>query len=391
VLRVVLVAVALTPALGCGDEYRYFDASVVHDAGLDDEGVPDGGGVPVSALFTVAGCDQLSFDTEGRPRCVAARQRPLTFVPLGIGVSAVAWSFPGGAPLSSTLLTPEASWDQLGSYTVSLAAGGGGGTALGNGSIVITAGGAGSACAADRDCDGTQGLSCLCGAGVACPAELSAGLCARRCETGPCAPGEVCIDLARGGVAASDGGMGDGGAADPFRVRLCLPGCTSSATCRTGLACLQLPEVAPGAPLAAPYTWTQACFAPVLADVGAACVAPDGTLDDSRCSTGHCEGLGARGLCTDACDGMAPCPQGAVCATMPGLGPRCLLRCTAGQDCGDPLLSCQGAGVGGLGFALPSGEPGTTLLCAEKRCNVPADCAPSGQCKTVGGAQFCVR
>jgi len=386
-----LLALCVVAAAACGDDYRDFDASVPHDAGVDDEGVPGEGGVPIRALFTIAGCDQLEFDMDARPKCTAPRQRPLTFVPLGVGVSTVVWTFASGSPPSSTLLTPEASWTQLGAYSVSLAAAGGGGTALGNGTVQIVPGGAGSACSADEDCDGSVGLSCLCGAGSGCPAELAAGLCARRCETTSCAPGEACVDLARGGVAPVDGGAGgDGGATDAFRVRLCLPTCSTSATCRTGLSCLPLPEVAPGAALGAPYTWVRACFAPVLGEVGDACAAPDGTLEGSRCSTGRCEALGARGVCTDSCDVGAPCPDTAACVTMPSIGPRCLRRCTAGEDCGDPLMQCEGPGAGGLGFSLPPTEPPTTLLCAAKRCTQPSDCAPAGTCKTVGGAQFCV-
>jgi hypothetical protein len=322
---------------------------------------------------------------------VTQRERPLTFVPLGVGVSTVVWTFPSGTPPSSTLLTPEASWSQLGMFTVSLAAAGGGGTALGTGTVIVAAGGAGAPCAADEDCDGSVGLTCLCGAGTVCPATLAAGLCLRRCETNACAPGEACIDLARGGSALPDGGVGDGGAADAFRVRACLPSCASAATCRVGFDCRSLPEVAPGAPPGASYSWTQACFAPVLGDVGAACADPDGTPDGSRCLTGHCEALGARGVCTDVCDADSPCPSYAACATMPSLGARCLPRCAAGADCGDPLLACQGAGGGGLGFSLPAGEPAATMLCSVKRCTTPADCAPAGNCTVVGGGKFCVR
>jgi hypothetical protein len=393
VVRVAPALLVLACLGACGDDYVDFDASTAHDLGSDDEGVPSEGGVPLRAVFTVTGCDKLEFDAESHPQCTAPRQRPLTFVPLGVGVSTVVWSFPGGAPSSSTLLTPEASWAQLGDYTVSLAAGGGGGTALGSGIIHIVPGGSGSACTGDQDCDSAAGLSCLCGEGSGCPAQLASGVCVRRCETASCQAGEACVDLARGGVAPGDGGVngGDGGATDAFRVRACLRTCASTSSCRAGLACLELPSVSAGAPLAAPYTWVKACFAPVLGEVGASCAAPDGSLDDSRCLTGHCQPLGARGVCTDACDDGSPCPSTAVCAMLPSTGPLCLRRCTAGEDCGDPLTACSGPGAGGLGYALPPGEPMSTLLCAEKRCSLPADCAPAGTCSNLGGASFCVK
>ncbi len=373
----------------CGDDFVDFDASTPSDAGVPNDDAGAEGGVPVRAVFTVSGCDHLDFDLDARPRCTAPRGRPLTFVPLGVGVDTVVWTFPGATPSSSTILTPEARWAALGSYTVSLASGGGGATALGTGFVQIAAGGAGAACGGDVDCDASLGLTCLCGDGAGCPAPLSAGLCARRCESVACAPGEVCADLTRGGAALADGGAGDGGADEAFRARVCLPACTADASCRSGLSCLELPVVAPGAPAGGPYGWASACFAPVAGEVGAPCRAPGGLPDGSRCLSGQCEALGARGVCSASCAGMA-CPAGTACATVPQLGARCLARCAAGDDCHDPLMACQPAGAGGLGYSLPPAEPVGTTLCTPKRCALAADCAPAGQCSDVGGAKFCV-
>jgi len=151
-----------------------------------------------------------------------------------------------------------------------------------------------------------------------------------------------------------------------------------------------LPTVAPGAAPQADYVWTEACFADALSDTGAACRDAYGNLDGTSCLTGRCEAFGARGLCTDECDAERPCPDHAACATLPSVGARCLSRCAMGEACGDPLLACQLGGAGGLGYSLSSSEPASTTLCAPKRCTLPADCAPSGTCASVGGALFCI-
>ncbi len=51
-----------------------------------------------------------------RPICTASPPgRPLTFIPLGLGVEAVVWTFPGGDSRElSTELTPEVNWAQPG-------------------------------------------------------------------------------------------------------------------------------------------------------------------------------------------------------------------------------------------------------------------------------------
>jgi hypothetical protein len=384
----ILLACSLAPVFGggCGDDFRDFDASTPYDAGVHDEGAGVDGGIPVGAVFTIVGCDHLSFDAGAHAICTTTRGRPLSFVPLAAGVDAVMWMFPSANPSSSTLLTPEASWPSAGTFTVTLTAGGGGGAAIGTGQVHVVLGGAGATCNLDADCDGAAGYTCLCGDGAACPAALSAGLCVRHCEATSCAVGEVCVDLTRGGSGTSDGGVGDGGAGDPYRAHLCLPACMSDATCRTGLACLELPTATSGSS----FAWARACFASVLGGVGAPCLTDAGVPDGSRCLSGHCEVLGARGMCTLACDSSDPCPDSAVCSTMPSVGPRCLPRC-AGTTCDDPLLACQGAGAGGLGFSLPIWEPPDTKLCAPKRCATSAECAPAGTCASVGGGLFCVR
>jgi hypothetical protein len=376
----------------CGDDYVDFDASVPKDAGGDDQGASVDGGIPVGARFTVVGCDTLVFDDAARPLCTTSRNRALTFIALGAGVQSLVWTFPGGTPPSSTLASPEVSWAAIGNYAVTLATAGGGGTALGDGSIKVVAVGAGGPCSSDGDCDTNAGLTCLCPAGSDCPAGLAAGLCARRCEDAPCIAGEVCANLTLGGAAASlDGGSSsDGGANDVFRVRVCLASCGSTADCRTGFSCDEIPVNAAGSLPDAPYHWELACFASVLRPVGAACRDIDGSPNGSSCLTGLCEPLGAKGVCSEICDDAHPCPSHAVCATLPSVGARCLAKCTDTSDCDDPRMACLGAGAGGLGFALPAGVAPTTTLCAPKRCSGNAECGAAGTCQTVDGADFCL-
>ncbi len=385
---VVATCVSAVAVAACGDDYRDFDASVLRDAGVLDQGVSTEGGIPVGARFTIVGCDALTFDDAARPLCTTSRDRLLTFIPFGTGAQNVVWTFPSGSPSSSTLSSPEVRWSKLGSYTVSLAVGGGGGTALGEGAVKVVAVNAGAACVSDDDCDQSTGLRCLCPAGSGCPGALAAGVCARRCEGTPCSAGEICADLTLGGTAGvADGGANaDGGASDAYRVRLCLPSCVSSGECRAGFTCAERPVGSS----ATGYTWQSACFASVLGPIGAACRDVDGAPDNARCITGLCEPLGARGVCSEDCDDDHPCPSHAVCANVPSQGQRCLARCATSAACDDARMACLAPGPGGLGFTLPTGVPPTTTLCSPKRCVVGADCGSAGTCQAVSGASFCL-
>ncbi|MEO6954944.1 MAG: hypothetical protein ABI321_24305 [Polyangia bacterium] len=391
-MRTLLLTLVFLAATSCSSGFAEFDASVQRDAGIPDEGTLLDGGIPVAAIFTITGCDSLTFDVEARPSCIAGPHRALMFVPLGPGVQAFVWTLPGGDPATSALPSPTVSWSAVGTYAVMLATGGSGGSALSSGTVKIVEGAAGAPCLAPDDCDATLGLTCLCSAEQGCPAGLSAGLCVRLCETTSCHFGEACIDLARGGTSSDvDGGVPDGGVEGGFRVHACLPSCSTSATCRTGFSCRTLPQVAVGADEHAPYSWTQACFAEVLGDVGDSCDDVDGNPDPGQCLTGRCDPLGADGLCTEACSTDDPCPDSAACVAIPVIGSRCLLRCESASDCVDPLLTCQGPGVGGLGYTLPSSEATTTTLCSPKRCTSDTDCAPAGSCVSSGGTLFCAR
>lgn len=378
----------------CQSGFQEFDASTPHDAGVPDEGTLLDGGVPVAAVFTIAGCDQLLFDSAGHPTCKAGPHRALTFIPLGPGVQTLVWTLPSVDPATSTLVSPTVSWSEDGTFAVTLATGGSGGSALSSGTVHIVAGAAGAACLEPSDCDATLGLTCLCSAEQGCPAGLAAGFCVRPCEATSCAFGEVCVDLTRGtdGLGGGlDAGIPDGGVTGGFRIHACLPACNTTAACRLGLACRDLPQVAVGATEDEPYTWTRACFADVPSGVGDGCDDVDGHPDPTQCLTGRCEPLGADGLCTEVCGVAQPCPGSAACVTLPGVGSRCLLRCQTESECADPLLACQGPGSGALGFTLPSTEPASTTLCSPKRCTAAVDCAPAGSCVNLGGAEFCAK
>ena len=391
-LATILLVLGALGVPGCQSGFHEFDASTAHDEGVPDEGVLLDGGVPVAAVFTITGCDQLVFDTAGRPTCKAGPHRALTFVPLGPGVQTLVWTLPGGDPATSALVSPTVTWSADGTYAVMLATGGSGGSAVSSGTVNIVAGAAGAACLGPSDCDATLGLTCLCSAEQGCPAGLAAGFCVRPCAMTSCAFGEVCIDLSRGPKGADvDGGVPDGGVDGGYRIHACLPACTTSASCRLGLSCRSLPQVAVGATEDEPYAWARACFAEVPGAVGESCDDVDGIPEPGQCITGRCEPLGADGVCTDVCGADQPCPDSAACVTIPSVGPRCLLRCQTESDCSDPLLACQGPGPGGLGFSLSSSEPASTTLCSPKRCTGVADCTPAGTCVSLGGGQFCAK
>jgi hypothetical protein len=262
--------------------------------------------------------------------------------------------------------------------------------------VVVTTGATGSPCLDDIDCDGANGLSCICKTGEAgCVGALSIGFCSRICGGDVCNAGEVCVDLTRGG-AYTPGFDGDAGArADVWRRALCLPSCAVSSDCRTGFSCRQLPVLPPGGASGGVYSWQNGCFANVLGDDGASCFDAAGSPQPSACLSGRCDSYGARGLCSSDCMTSSDCPATAACATYNGAPAQhaCLVRCDAMHLCtSDPLLDCEAANqVGGLGFSITPTEPTTDRYCAPLRCSMASQCAPSGTCTAMGGGSFCIR
>lgn len=399
---------ALVIAVGCGNNAVTLDGGGALDmSAASDLGAPFDGGGLIHGAFSIAGCAQF-IDAPTGPECRGPAPLELTFVPLLEGVNSSLWTFAGGDPATSRALNPVVRFTRPGTYVVTLAAGGPGGTTTASGSVVVTAGGPGAACDSDAECDVLLGLTCRCARG-ACPAGLGVGLCTRSCTGGGCGPLAHCADLTRGlpAPAPTDGGapgpvdagllpdggeFPDGGAAGPsWRDALCLPGCSSDLDCRSGLRCRELPVLDAGAVAGGAYTFRRACFADLLADVGGACLDAAATPAPARCLSGECDALGARGLCTAACGASAggrACPSIAACATFNGQPSEslCLPRCSATMPCADPLFACQAAGQSGAyGFSLEQGATGT--VCAPKRCTVPTDCAPAGTCV----ANFCRR
>lgn len=379
------------------------DASV--DSGVYSD---DGQGQGVLGLFTIAGCRKLTFPND-EPRCEGLAPLSLQLVLLPIGVSSYRWQVlaadgtsDGGTSdggmgslldeTQSRSRSPSFTLTRPGTYYVSLAVAGPGGTSSASGQIVVSTGEVGEPCRRDDQCQ--SGLRCLCGVDQpgrdgACPGSLANGICTKSCDGVACPIGSVCLNLSRSQASLADGGIGDA-----FRQPLCAKPCTLDTDCRADQLCRELPQSKPGAAASAPLQFGKVCFAAIPAAIGASCIGADEQPSQSDCATGVCEALGARDLCTIACG--SGCPQSAACATWNSAvapapsSPRCLARCDAARPCGDPLLEClPGGGSGGLGFTLP-GEPMSTQVCAPRRCSKAADC-PSGRCVTIGAASFCLR
>jgi PKD repeat protein len=384
---------------GCGEGGGGPDSAAPVDLGIPDVGGPGDGSPPLRGAFTVIGCSTLDTST-GQPRCSGRSPLSLTFVPLGSGVDTFVWTFAGGTPASSKATEPVVTFAAPGTYTVTLAAGGRGGTTTATGTVAVSAGVTGSPCLADTDCYAGSGLFCVCKPGESgCVGALSVGFCSRSCDGGVCAAGEICVDLTRGGAYSpsdSDGGVDGGGpGGDVWRRALCLPACAMKSECATGSLCRELPVLPAGGMPGGNYTWQLGCFADVGGEDGDSCASASGQLDPSRCLSGRCDPYGARGLCSSPCATSADCPATAACATYNGPPPThaCLRRCDSSFLCaGDPLLDCEAAGqVGGLGFAITPAETPTTRYCAPLRCSMPSQCAPSGSCTAMGGGSFCIR
>ncbi|HZS39939.1 MAG TPA: hypothetical protein VFF06_24065 [Polyangia bacterium] len=383
-----LCALAAAAAIaGCADAPVAGDAAVPLDGSVELGPEPDGG-PPLGAGFTVSGCAMLTYPS-GKPRCAGSAPLTVTFVPLGSGVSTFLWAFMGGTPATSTAVAPQVTFARPGTFAVTLAAGGTGGTTAATGIVVVTAGGLGAPCADSSECDAAAHLGCVCPAGD-CPGGLAVGLCTDVGCAGGCGA-NVCADLTRGGAALPDA---DAGAGEEWRIALCLPACATSAECRTGLTCREVPALATGTPPGGAFTWRPACFADFPGDVGDSCFDASGAPSGAGCLSGRCDAFGARGLCTADCGNGGTCPSAASCATFNGTpgSSECLRRCDATHPCADPLLACELAGLSGaLGFTVAPADPAGTTYCAPKRCTQPSDCAPAGTCTAMGGASFCVR
>lgn len=395
------------------------------DGAMDNRGSGSSDGAPnLVGLFTIAGCSELSFaDPEGEPRCLGTAPLTAQLVLLEVGSTLHRWTVApmgdprdGGVPadagmrdggadgggIDGNLLdeaqsrarAPQLTLQLPGTYVVSLAVAGPGGTATATGQIVVSSGSLGSACTRDSQCG--EGLLCLCGSSQpgrdgACPGGLGAGLCTKACGGTSCPAGSVCIDLSR-----TQGPVPMDGVADAFRRPICVPAC-GSGKCRADLVCRDLPVLAPGGKAGDPLSWGRGCFAQVPGGVGAACLLPDGKTDSLACASGLCEGLGLRGLCSAACGMTMGCPSESACATwntptMPPAptGARCLARCDAMRPCTDPLFDClTSGGPGPLGFRLLT-EPASTMVCGPRRCSSDTEC-PGGRCVLLGTTRYCTR
>lgn len=314
---------------------RRADAAPAADVAPEDIGPP-----LLWVDFAALGC--TAFDPT-IPSCGGTAPLTLRFVALApAAIDSYVWTFGDGG--TDATASPVHTFATPGTYAVSLAVGGGGGTAQRerDGYVVVGPAPLGGACTGGDQC--ATGLECV------------LGFCARGCAGAACDAGAVCTDL----------GHGD----ETWRRPLCLRTCAGDGDCAAGLRCRELRAAESG-------TWVKACFTDALHDDGGSCVAPDGSLDDGACASGSCQDLGARGLCALPCGGKT-CPSYAACATLNSGESLCLARCGACD--GDPWLGCEMPGASGdLGFTAPAGS-----YCAPRRCTGD-DCGPDGLCQ----AGFC--
>lgn len=314
------------------------DAPRADAAPAADAAAQDGGPPLLWVDFAAVGCAHFDLAV---PACRGTAPLTLRFVALAPApVDSYVWSFGDGA--SDGDASPVHTFAQPGSYAVSLAVGGGGGTAQRerDGYVVVEAAPLGATCADGGQC--ATGLECV------------LGFCARGCAQADCGAGAVCADLGNGAAG--------------WQRPLCLRACAADGDCAAGLRCRELRGTG---------GWVKGCFTDLLRDDGQSCVDPDGTLDDALCASGSCQDLGARGLCALPCGGQT-CASYAACARMNTGESLCLARC--GSCAADPWLGCEmPGGTGDLGFQAPAGS-----YCAPRRC-AGGDCGPDGLCQ--GG--FC--
>jgi PKD repeat protein len=347
------------------------DAALAVDAAVEADGGPDGGELLTWVDFTVTGC--AHFDPSV-PVCRATTPARLTFVVLAPApITDYLWSF-GDASESATEASPAHDYTLPGSYTVSLTVGGTDGTAMRvrEAFVEVQASPLGGKCRSATDCEPDH--ECVCRLGTDCPASLAEGMCTRTCsDTTACGMAGVCANLKPAPV--------DDPA--PWQAAYCLPSCQDDRSCRPGFRCRELKSKTDA-------SWVKGCFpADLLVDDGGACEDPAGHVDSTRCASGSCVALGARGLCAGACSDKLPCASGASCATFTGsVGTRCLARCTGAVCRTDPWLACQAPDkAGDLGFSVAEATDAT--YCAPKRCGVDTECGSDGTCAMLGGASFC--
>jgi PKD repeat protein len=352
----------------CGKEPQ-----VIRDLGLADRLVVPGDLGPLSESglgplvdFVVQGCAELVHDTCSGPAPLA-----LTFSAVTSSeVTGAKWDLGDGAP-PETGAVVEHTYQKPGTYTVTLALSAASGTVSEQKRdfVVVQPAGPGAACTADVQC---RSGSCICREG--CPVPLPPGLCLEECEKVACVAGSVCVDLAQGGAAP-----------DAWRRLLCLPSCTSDASCaRPDFSCRLLPGVG---------GWQPACWPAAFPRfIGEVCRTAAGATDPSACIGRLCLDIGASGYCSAVCTASSPCPEGARCARFnqdPAAG-ICLLRCAPSACVADPQLACEEAGgSGAFGFQIDGpAEPAGTRYCAPKRCTSDQQCGLTGRCD-LGKGGYC--
>ena len=380
-----LQGVLVLAGVACGGGSTPGDAAVDSASPTDAGSVVDGAMSLAWVDFAITGCtlvDQPSVPgpdagpgdgDAGAPVdagvvtpqiCVGAAPLAIRFTPLSpTPVDTFRWDFGDGQ--ESVAADPVHVFAEPGRYTVSLIAGGPGGTAQVEKVDLLEVQPApfGAPCAVSAQCESS--LACLCGDGESCPAGLS-GRCLAECGPGaPCADG-ACIDL-----AASTPAM-----PEAWQRATCLPTCESDGECAAGSTCQELPMT--------DGSWTRACFAPgILGAMGDACLDASGQPVPSACASGECAPLGARGMCSAACV-AGSCPPSSACAQFATGGPdRCVRRCDDPAACSDdPWLACElPGGAGMFGFQVDEVVMDASY-CAPRACTEAAECGTDGSCES---------
>jgi hypothetical protein len=379
--RTVLALLATLTAAGLGACVGTPGQAPGTDAGLPPPlDVPAATDLPVVADATepvVAG-----FITLDGVRSGVAPLR-VTFLPVTRGVvTTYRWEF-GDATAPDSTSAPEHLYVLPGSYQVSLAVSGPGGSDSleVDDYIQVLPAPTGSPCSTDDQCAGSV---CLCGGDdTGCPSSLLAGVCSHLCQSDECPSGTICVDLGRSvGTVSPTVSAAMPPVPAPWQQPVCLPACSRDSDCtRSGFHCRALPAVDPTNPTAD----VNACLSGDPRAVGRPCAELPLTevgSPQAGCAFGLCLDYGLAGLCSAPCHSNRDCPPDTACAhfqNMPDGDGACLLRCDSPGLCptapGDPLLGCElPGGPGPDGFVLTDTGTPTGRFCSPRRCRDDSEC-----------------
>jgi PKD repeat protein len=348
--------------------------------------------------FVATGCgrsDVGSARTDGGvARCTGTAPLTLTFAPVGSAtLTRYRWTFGDGTAPSSER-APTHTYVLPGTYDVTVAAEGPGGSVSRQRSkfVEVTSNSAGQPCNIDGQC--AAGLSCLCGEGAPCGDGFTHGICTRACATAgsSCDPGAACARLP---LPAPPGATADAGVAD-------VPSSFFDAAATNDAAAVDA-DAATDAPAtfdaAGPIDVADGSAGDASAyDAAAADRPADLGVDlalDLRAEVAAPD-AGATGpalLCLGTCTQDADCADGLVCRPLPGqsagswvsaCGPAYLRRV------GEPCRNARGQLDDGVCASGQCAALGALGLCSAS-CAGGVACPPGAACATFGdGRALCV-